>query len=254
MTDNQWDKALEYTIMGRDLAMELGNPYSLSKTYANLSVCYQTVRKYDLALENMLKGLELVREFGDDQFTARMLLGTAVVNRFLKRYPLSIAYLDTALFYAERIQSTENLYEIYGEYYNVYGLMGNTDSAMAYVGKFIQLKDTLYSMENRRLVAEMQEAYEMEKKDREIVILNQEKELKQKELNRQKILRNGLTGGLAVVFLFAGVFLFQRNRIAREKKYSDNLLLNILPAETAQELKTKGYADAKSYDEVTDVH
>jgi len=36
-----------------------------------------------------------------------------------------------------------------------------------------------------------------------------------------------------------------------EKKKSDDLLLNILPSETAEELKQKGSAEAKSYDEVT---
>ena len=43
----------------------------------------------------------------------------------------------------------------------------------------------------------------------------------------------------------------QRNRISREKKRSDGLLLNILPSETAEELKATGTAKAKSYDQVT---
>lgn len=39
--------------------------------------------------------------------------------------------------------------------------------------------------------------------------------------------------------------------IAKEKKRSDELLLNILPEEVAEELKAKGSADAKQFDEVT---
>lgn len=39
--------------------------------------------------------------------------------------------------------------------------------------------------------------------------------------------------------------------IEQQKQVSDNLLLNILPAEVAEELKTKGSADAKQFDEVT---
>ena len=39
--------------------------------------------------------------------------------------------------------------------------------------------------------------------------------------------------------------------LRREKKKSDDLLLNILPAETAEELKTFGKASAKRYDSVT---
>lgn len=43
----------------------------------------------------------------------------------------------------------------------------------------------------------------------------------------------------------------QRNRISKEKKRSDELLLNILPAEVAEELKAKGSAEAKSINSVT---
>lgn len=43
----------------------------------------------------------------------------------------------------------------------------------------------------------------------------------------------------------------QFTEIEKEKQISDNLLLNILPAEVAAELKAKGSADAKQYDEVT---
>lgn len=39
--------------------------------------------------------------------------------------------------------------------------------------------------------------------------------------------------------------------LAIEKNKSDNLLLNILPAEVAEELKSKGYAEAKQFDNVT---
>jgi len=55
----------------------------------------------------------------------------------------------------------------------------------------------------------------------------------------------------AVVLLFAGVFFTQRNRISKEKKRSDELLLNILPEETAEELKATGTAKAKSFDLVS---
>ena len=54
-----------------------------------------------------------------------------------------------------------------------------------------------------------------------------------------------------IVLLFAGVFFKQRNRIGKEKKRSDELLLNILPAEVAEELKEKGEAEARLMEEVT---
>ncbi|MEO8589188.1 MAG: adenylate/guanylate cyclase domain-containing protein [Flavobacteriales bacterium] len=73
----------------------------------------------------------------------------------------------------------------------------------------------------------------------------------EKEVERQRLVRNVLIGGLALVGLFAVVFLFQRNRISKEKKRSEELLLNILPAEVAEELKASGSAAAKHFDQAT---
>ena len=58
-------------------------------------------------------------------------------------------------------------------------------------------------------------------------------------------------GGFVIVLAFAGVFFNQRNKIKLGKKQSDELLLNILPQEVADELKAKGSAEAKLIDEVT---
>jgi class 3 adenylate cyclase len=43
----------------------------------------------------------------------------------------------------------------------------------------------------------------------------------------------------------------KNEHLADEKQKSDNLLLNILPEETAEELKERGSAQAKAYDSVT---
>ncbi|MEZ4687764.1 MAG: adenylate/guanylate cyclase domain-containing protein [Bacteroidia bacterium] len=43
----------------------------------------------------------------------------------------------------------------------------------------------------------------------------------------------------------------QRNKISKEKQRSEELLLNILPEEIAEELKEKGKADARDFDLVS---
>ncbi|HNP55314.1 MAG TPA: adenylate/guanylate cyclase domain-containing protein [Ferruginibacter sp.] len=53
------------------------------------------------------------------------------------------------------------------------------------------------------------------------------------------------------LLVFSTVVFRQRNRVQREKKRSDELLLNILPAAVAEELKQKGESEAQSIDEVT---
>jgi len=88
--------------------------------------------------------------------------------------------------------------------------------------------------------------------------LIQEKMLQQSEIESKKKEKRIYTLAVSlmvVVLLFAiYVLLNQRksNRlISQEKRKSDELLLNILPVEVANELKEKGEAEAKLYNEVS---
>jgi class 3 adenylate cyclase len=75
-------------------------------------------------------------------------------------------------------------------------------------------------------------------------------EQEQKDM-RHRLVRNGIAGGLTLALLFLGVVWRQRNRISKEKARSEELLLNILPEEVAEELKVKGSAEAVHIDQVT---
>ncbi|HCK21462.1 MAG TPA: adenylate/guanylate cyclase, partial [Bacteroidetes bacterium] len=72
-----------------------------------------------------------------------------------------------------------------------------------------------------------------------------------KELEREKLVRNILFVGFILLMGVAALVYYQRVKVSREKKKSDTLLLNILPAATAEELKTKGSAEAKQFDNVS---
>ncbi len=65
-----------------------------------------------------------------------------------------------------------------------------------------------------------------------------------------KILFYIMNIGVASSVVFAASAWFVKS-IQDEKKRSDNLLLNILPVEVADELKEKGYSDARYFDNVT---
>ena len=78
------------------------------------------------------------------------------------------------------------------------------------------------------------------------------------DLQRQKAIRNA-TSVTGILLLLLAIGLFNRYRYVRktkkiiedEKDRSEKLLLNILPYETAEELKEKGSATPKQYDMVS---
>ena len=109
------------------------------------------------------------------------------------------------------------------------------------------------------------EKLERENKEAQLKAVEQEKEIQQLELNRKKTLNTVYFLLIAVFVIITGVVvkmyfnsrkytmkLAERNDLlAKEKKRSDDLLLNILPEELAEELKRDGQSDARSHDAVT---
>jgi class 3 adenylate cyclase len=83
------------------------------------------------------------------------------------------------------------------------------------------------------------------------------------ETDRQKIMKGNnqrnMLAGVMVFFIIVSVLVYRNYRSQKRlnrlldvaKKQSDHLLLNILPLETAEELKSTGKAKAKRFDEVT---
>ena len=129
---------------------------------------------------------------------------------------------------------------------------GDWRNAFDHYKLFVSTRDSMYNEENTKKTVQTQMQYEFDKKEAATRAEQEKKDAEARAaLQRQKLIRNGFMGGFAVVVLFAGVFFRQRNKIKKGKQRSDELLLNILPAEVAEELKAKGSAEAKLIDEVT---
>lgn len=151
----------------------------------------------------------------------------------------------TAGDFQQQVIMLESLYPLYKE-------DGQPEKALATYTQYITLRDSLTSEENQRETIRQAFKYDYDKQAlADSLNFAAETAIQQKEVQKQKLMRNGFMGGFALVALFAGVFFFQRNRISKEKARSEELLLNILPEEVAEELKAKGSAEAVHIDQVT---
>jgi class 3 adenylate cyclase len=100
--------------------------------------------------------------------------------------------------------------------------------------------------------------FDLQKKEDEIGLLEKESEIQELTEKRQKNVI-WVTGIFLFLLTLLAISLFRRYKftketnliIEKEKDRSENLLLNILPEETAQELKEFGKVKAKRFDSVT---
>jgi class 3 adenylate cyclase len=115
----------------------------------------------------------------------------------------------------------------------------------------IAYRDSVTNVETVQEMANLRTDFEVSQKQVEVDLLSEQKK------NQQLV---AIATGIALLLVGIMAFgLFRRNKfvvktkkiIESEKERSDQLLLNILPEETAQELKTIGKVQAKRFDSVT---
>ncbi|MFT3910328.1 MAG: adenylate/guanylate cyclase domain-containing protein [Ferruginibacter sp.] len=263
----------------------------LGAAYNKLGNFYFSTHNYDSAIVNYFKALSIYEAIGDAIPAAQNISNIAACYFFEKKYTPSISFYHRALaFYTENEIEAE-IPGIYNSLGSVYEETGNVDSALYYLNKsiataiatgnmsmqvesyealsklyehqgnfeaslnaykkYFSTTNSLLNDEKVKQISEMQTKYQTEKKENQIIKLNRENELKESENRQQriKIILSFIALGIGALF-FAIVF-YQKNKISKEKQRSDELLLNILPAETAEELKLKGESEARLIDEVT---
>lgn len=222
---SDYKKAIEYFYDALKISEETGDQHDVIKVYQNLGEWFQKT-PYDIQIQ-----------LGFDPS---------------EKYTKAQEYLTKSLKISEEINAMKEQKESLLLLSELYEELSDFEKSFAYYKKYIEIRDNILGEESRKQVTRKEMQYEFDKKE-SLAKAEQEKKdaLALKELQRQKLLRNSFIGGFTTVLLFAGIFFRQRNSIRKGKKLSDELLLNILPEEVAEELKAKGSAEAKQFEEVT---
>ncbi len=122
--------------------------------------------------------------------------------------------------------------------------LGDTDAALRYFKKHIAYRDSVKDLGTVEKMADLRTEFEVSQKQAELDLANEEK-------RAQRMMLLSLLAILGLGAILLGTLYWYYRAIAREKKRSESLLLNILPAETAKELKKNGRVEAVKFDQVT---
>ena len=216
------------------------------------------MQDHELEAERVLRNaLERCREI-DCAVEAMILRNLAAAIGEQGRHAEGLPYMDTAL---QLVQGTGDLQvelEIVAGQAEFLHQLGEHQLAWDKRKLLEDLQDSLLNVEKVRAVSELQEQYQTERNLRQIKELEVQKldaELRGVELKRTRNIY--LFSGIGVValalVLWGRLRIVHRSRaaISREKEVSEGLLHNILPEEVADELRAKGYADAREFEQAT---
>ncbi len=247
-----YPEALKNHFAALKLNEEIGNKKGNGEVYSNIGTIYDEQGNYPEALKNQFAALKLNEETGNKEGIAISCIniGNAKISMLLALEGKD--WLLKGLHLAKELKAIELLKHSYRGLATADSALGNFKGAYENHKLFVLHRDSVNNEEVTKKSLQTTMQYEFDKKEAATKAEQEKKDaVAQKELQKQKLVRNGFVGGFAVVLLFAGVFFTQRNKIKKGKQRSDELLLNILPSQVAEELKVKGSAEARQFDEVT---
>jgi signal transduction histidine kinase/Flp pilus assembly protein TadD len=185
----------------------------MAKCNNNIAQSLMSQNKSTDAIPFLNKALQLQKEMGDKNGIAFTLCSIARLNKNIKNYDEAMKLSKQSLQLALEMGSKELEMKNYDLLQEISFQQNNYKQAYTYLDEATSLKDSLFNENKARIINELQTKYGTEKKEQEIVILNQE--------NKTRSLQRNIffIGSVALLLiLFASIYIFfQQRHISRQK-------------------------------------
>jgi signal transduction histidine kinase len=195
---------------------QMGDKRGMSFAEANLGDSYRNMGWFLNAETYYNKSIDIAREIQSDEALVKSLLGLTDLYISMQQPRRAVATLEEVRTAAERSDAMPWMEKVYLYSSRLDSARGDYRSAYQWFKKYSHLNDSLFNERKSQQVAQMQELYESEKKDKEIVVLSEAKKMEELKLSSNKTLLI-----ISVVFfvLLTGLILYWgyiKSRYARE--------------------------------------
>lgn len=166
---------------------------------------------YEEAIMYHKKALVIQEAYNDVIGKSHSHINIAGVYEKRAQYDKAILEYSVALQIAVELDLPEEQRVIYEGLSQVYEKNGDYKKSLEYYKLYTAIKDTIFNDLKSEQIAEMQEKYNAEKSEKEIVVLSKDKEIAEAELEKEKVMKRSITWGLvlaAVIGLLTIGFLF----------------------------------------------
>lgn len=209
----QDSKAFETLNQSIHLLEQLKDSAGISSALNNLSLVYRGKGQYSKALETDSKALMIATKLALQWEIAFISNSIGETYLMMKNYPMASWYFKQALEISEKLGSQDVLLFSYRSWTRYYSAIGNYDSFNEYFNKYDALKDSIFTTENIRSLAEMQVKYQTEHQAKENA-------MQKLQIAKERDIRNSFIF-ISVLILIAIVILFFRYR--RKKRLNIEL-------------------------------
>ena len=234
--------AQSYFEKALDIQLELGNKVAAAQLQSGLSYICNCNQDYAKAIDYIEKACVVYEEEKDKPGIMYAHYNLADIYFRMGNKSLAISQINTCIEMAAEYGNKDLLNNAYEQLSNYRSESGDYKNALLDYKKSVALKFEMYNEERMKAFADLEKKYESEKKQKEIELLNKDKELQKTEINRQTTQKYAFIGGF-VFMLLLSVVIF--------KSYRDKKKANVLLAEQKHQIEEKNEELNQQNEEIT---
>ncbi len=222
---NSYDSANFYFERAYTLKTKIGNFAEIAKSINDLGLIQNARNNYPEAIKRFTEALNILANVhSEDFFTTNIILNN-IGTTYLKAGDLkkALEYHKEALYIAIQSHIKERMLVSYQSLVETYKAMDDFKSAYQYEHLYNLAKDTLYTNQTAKQIAEMQTRYDSEQKQKSIEILSKQNEINTLDLKRRNqfliFLGLGLLLSAVLGFVIYGRYRFNQkaNKLLRSQ-------------------------------------
>ena len=250
-----YDSAEYYFQQAYEQARDANMPGWVGITGGNLGITYYLEKRYKEAIPLLEKDIEIGlahNKLNDNAANSIAVLGDVYLELNDKKKGLAtLLQANQMVIDGAKWKHYELLEGIYPRLARAYAMNGNYQLAFNFEDSARRVSDSSATEKNALILVSVQQKINLEKRKADA-------QKRDREIKIQVLIWAFLL--VSITLLLVAIFFVLRNYrnqkktnvlLSREKKRSEDLLLNILPSEVADELKDKGTAEARYFDHVT---
>ena len=214
------DSAVIYTQQSLDLSEKAHDSVIQSISLSNLGDIYNLKLQPVQALGYLERSMQLSRDLHDQEGVAYTHGSMAEAYRLLGQLPKSISYAENSLKEAQAIHAIETIKTSYHILYADYFADKEYARALDYRNLEVALNDSLYTLEKEKQIKLLQSDYELQEKQHQVDVLQNERLRQTAELQTGRIRLYFIVGCAALLIIWA----FFLSRSNRQRKRINRLL------------------------------
>ncbi len=212
----KYDSAMQYYSKALALYKKHRMVKGIAATLTNIGLLKYDLQQYQEALSDFKSALALNREIRDEPETALTLQHMASTYLAINQTGQALHFALLSLEMCRSHGLKKQQMDVHNLLARIYSEKEQYKQALIHLNAFNNIKDSVFSNEQREELNRIIEKYEMERKEKQINLLKTEKKTVELELQKRDL----IVYGIALIFLLIAIIaslLFNRFRINRNQ-------------------------------------